>query len=161
MDLSTARIETMSDPITNDGEFSSTNLRLVNGLPLAGFALVGVLLAAFGGISGVIFGVPIALVCGYFSFRGFRLGLVCSADGMTARGIARTRRWAWSEIANFDVAIRPVGAMAYRRKVLVVRLKGGREIVLKDQNGSPKNTDVPSWIDYASYELNHRLALHR
>jgi len=85
------------------------------------------------------------------------MGVSYSDAEVTIRGFARTRKWHWATIKQFSVAIHPVGAMSYRRKVLTVTLMDGKTIRLKEQNASPKQSQEPSWVEEAAAALNREL----
>lgn len=138
------------------GHFESTYIRVVNALPIGFIGLV-CLFAIGSGVGGSIFGVSMALVCTFFTVRGLRMGVSYSPEGVTVRGFVRTRRWPWDGIREFSVATKPVGAMAYRRKVLLVTLRSGQVVPLREQNASPKDGASPSWVEVAAAQLNREL----
>jgi PH (Pleckstrin Homology) domain-containing protein len=138
------------------GHFSSTYLRIVNSVPIAVIGLI-CLSTVTAGTGGAIFGLSAAGVSGYLAFRGSTMGISYSQQGVTARGFLRTRRWPWSEVRDFSVQIGSVGAMTYRRKILLITLRNGERIGLRDQNASPKDTGKGSWIEEAADKLNQEL----
>ena len=86
-------------------------------------------------------GIAGSLVLVVVLVRTLRSGtLIASRDRVILRTVARTRRWAWSDIRSFEEEIRQVGVGAYRRRVLVIYLTDGQGHVCIELNQSPRQT---------------------
>jgi hypothetical protein len=140
-----------------DGKFHSSYVRFANGGFFYLMCPVFAIVATTGG-GGTAFGAVMAVLCLFGAILASRMGIKYSKEGVTVRGFPRTRKWTWTEIKSFSVAIHFVGAMRYRRKVLCVTMSDDSTIVLKDQNASPRNKTEPSWVDLAVAELNQHLS---
>ena len=149
-----------SSPMEDRGAFHSAYIRWVN----AAFWLLlwPISLAiAFSGGGSAAFGVAMVLLCTFFVIRALSMGVSYTEDGVVARGFPRVRRWTWSDIESFSVRVGTVGAMGYRRKVLVVALRSGQTIPLRDQNASPRDRSTSSWVEVAANSLNAVLVANR
>jgi hypothetical protein len=108
-----------------------------------------------------------AVVALVLTVRSLRVGITYDADGVVARGILRTSRWAWAQLGEFQIettrsnAPIRLGASGVR-KMLRVEEVDGRVSVLRAlvaQRGGPSD---PSWLDEAASMLNAQVrARHR
>jgi len=64
--------------------------------------------------------------------------LIASRTGVTVRSVARTRRWAWSDIRCFEEVVRVIGIGGYPRRTLLIHLADGQKRLLTELNESPR-----------------------
>jgi hypothetical protein len=85
--------------------------------------------------------------------RTLRSGtLIASHGGVLVRSLARTRRWAWSDIGSFEEVERRIGAASYRRHVLLIHLADGQTYLCTELNESSNR--APSAIASLAKRLN-------
>lgn len=86
-------------------------------------------------------GIAGSVVLAVVLVRTLRSGtLIASHDGVILRTVARTRRWACSDIRSFEEEIRLVGMNSYRRRMLVIYQADGKGYACIELNQSPRRT---------------------
>ena len=120
--------------------------------------LVGVFNPGGGGLGLQLLAGLGTLVFALLAFR-FATGscIVATEGGVHVRAALRRSTYRWNEIRGFRSEQGVVGAVAYRRKVLVIDFVDGRSVPYRALNCKPGG----GWVDDAVASLNQQLSALR
>lgn len=100
------------------------------------------------------------LVAGvFFIVRSLRSSaVVLYESGVSTRSIARTRRYAFSELRGVDVAVGRTGLTGFGREHLVLHLADGQDVAFKELSCPPPQGGATSIVRRAAACINERLS---
>lgn len=113
--------------------------------------LLGVGLAASPqSVSDRPFGLTLAIVWGWLSYRGFRgAAIAVDSTGLRARGLLRTHRWPLEVVARVSVAVGQVGL--YERAFICIALVGRPPFRFGQFNTGPRRRGQ---LDQVAADIN-------
>ncbi len=95
-------------------------------------------------VFGAVFLLPVGI---WFGYRGWRSSVVTvTADRLVLCSFLRTRRLPLDQVSRASVGVGNTGPTGWGRQYLVVEMRDGSEVVLKELNAKPRRRPGPPTV---------------